>query len=240
MLNLKGAIQKLVNLFGYEIKRPLPKCGEEINLLDLAVRSSLSSADRFFVLQIGANDGSMDDPIHSFIVRHNLDGLLVEPLPDCFERLCMNYADQPQLLFENCAISDQDGERDLYRLVQDNPFPPRAQGLASFDQKVLIEHKRFLPDIEQYIEVVKVPTMTPKSLFEKHNVTKVDLLQVDSEGYDYEIIKMILDTNIFPKIINYEHIHLSRKDQVNCRRLLMSKGFRFAQSERDTLAVAHA
>jgi hypothetical protein len=40
-----------------------------------------------YVLQIGACDGSSFDPIYPFIQKYGWAGLLVEPLPDLFERL---------------------------------------------------------------------------------------------------------------------------------------------------------
>src|SRR3989442_714337 len=45
----------------------------------------------FFVLQIGACDGVMADPIHKWIKKYKWQGILVEPQKKEFERLKISY-----------------------------------------------------------------------------------------------------------------------------------------------------
>ena len=47
--------------------------------------------DDFFFVQIGANDGINHDPLHEYVTKYNLSGLVVEPQPDVFELLRKNY-----------------------------------------------------------------------------------------------------------------------------------------------------
>ena len=57
------------------------------DVLKYVVRETLSRESDFYFVQIGANDGTMADPLSDLIVRHGLKGLLVEPLPDFFQKL---------------------------------------------------------------------------------------------------------------------------------------------------------
>ena len=41
----------------------------------------------------------------------------------------------------------------------------------------------------------------------KHRVSRVDLLQVDCEGYEYEILKMFDLQRFNPSLVNYESVH---------------------------------
>jgi hypothetical protein len=50
-----------------------------------------------------------------------------------------------------------------------------------------------------------VQCISLNSLLKEHQVTKVDLLQIDTEGYDLEIILNLDFKVIKPKIIHFEH-----------------------------------
>ena len=43
------------------------------------------------------------------------------------------------------------------------------------------------------------------TLLYRHEVRQIDLLQVDVEGYDFEIIKLVNFHRIRPNLIRYEH-----------------------------------
>ena len=46
------------------------------------------------------------------------------------------------------------------------------------------------------------------TLLDRHHVKKIDLLQIDVEGYDYELLKSFNFERIKPQLIRYEHRHL--------------------------------
>ena len=50
-----------------------------------------------------------------------------------------------------------------------------------------------------------VPAITLTALLDQHSVAQLDLLQVDTEGYDFEILQMIDFQRIKPAIIHFEH-----------------------------------
>ena len=66
-------------------------------------------------IQIGAADGLLHDPYREFILRKNLHGVLVEPLPAQFKRLQRNYRRKKGVSFANCAVS----------------YPPSDQAMSS-------------------------------------------------------------------------------------------------------------
>lgn len=68
-------------------------------------------------------------------------------------------------------------------------------------------------------------------------INTVTLLQIDTEGFDLEVIKLALKTKIIPSIINYEHANLSVEDRLKACRLLTKYGYRFLHGRWDTLAV---
>jgi len=194
------------------------------------------------VVQIGANDGVMKDPVRDSIKGLDLPALLIEPLPDLFERLKLNYADQPGIRFENVAISDNPGEAEIFRI---NPsatgLPHWVNGIASFDRRVIVKHAsadgvdraRFMDAIES----VRVPVLTMRQLLDRHpDLRHISVLQIDTEGHDFKVLQSAVAAGCLPRIINFEHKHLAYRDQVASRELLAAHGYTFWSGKSDTVA----
>jgi FkbM family methyltransferase len=226
----------ILRRLGYDVIRYEEKFEHPFDLLDLVLRDYLSKNEDFYFVQIGASNGIRGDQLYPLICQFHLKGLLVEPLPDQFEELKQNYADHPQLVFENCAIAEENGHRSMFRFVRNAAVPDWAYGLASFDRTHLTKFK----DVEhlgKYVEEIQVPTMTYARLIDKHGIDHISLLHVDTEGYDFEILKMALEEDIYPEIINFEHEHLSAKDNLECKQRLLKNNYLFVKYGRDILAI---
>jgi FkbM family methyltransferase len=235
-MSLKPLVKNLIRRTGFDVVRYQPEFHRPPNLLAPLVRDHLAEGRDFFFVQIGAHDGVLDDSLKDLIRQHRLRGLLVEPLPDVFETLRRNYADQPQLMFARVAITTNGVEPYLYRVRQGSSVHQFSQVLASFNRDHLL--KEGVPDSD--IERIVVPTTTLKDLLCTHGVRDVTLLQSDTEGFDYEIVRSALDAGIRPRFLYYEHCHLSPALQWECKRLLDEHGYDFAEVGKDTIAVSRS
>jgi FkbM family methyltransferase len=179
-----------------------------------------------FFIQIGSNDGRSGDPLHDLVFGNRWRGILVEPVPYLFERLKIIYQSQSQLIFENCVIANTSGELDFYWLRPNNDgLPDWYEQLGSLRLDVILSHREKIPDIDQYVVKEKVRAMTFEQLLAKHDVVNVDLVHIDTEGYDYEIIKTIDFSKTRPDIILYEHQHLNQIDAFQCRQQMQEAGY---------------
>jgi FkbM family methyltransferase len=97
-------------------------------IFDLANRRG---RDVFF-LQVGANDGLMDDPIHFLVRKYGWRGVLLEPDPQLFERLKQNYSGVDGPILVNAALSPINGKTTFYRIRMDAKMPSWCAGLGSF------------------------------------------------------------------------------------------------------------
>ena len=244
MSPLKEALRTILKRFGYiALKVPPfvlknPEAALKVDL-SLLIRQRLASEGPFFFIQIGAYDGKANDPLFELVRERSLSGILVEPQPDVFETLRDNYRDSKNLIFENCAIGQNDGELVLYRLKEKYLYLGGnvAKQITSPYREQIEEFISWDSDTDQVIEKISVPSLSLKSLLAKHGVVRLDVLQVDTEGYDFEIIKTIDFEGVCPQIINYEHVHLSPADQQACWELLVQKGYKLQIGYVDTLAV---
>lgn len=71
--------------------------------------------------------------------------------------------------------------------------------------------------------------MTVKTLLLKYAIKKIDLLVIDTMGFDFEILKMFPFDTIKPSIIHFEHSLLSPEDQISCFKQLTTLGYGLTQ-----------
>ena len=246
---LKGMNQALhplgIQLLSTEVARHInltkmiQQAGSQIEVLEFLIRAEIARhpGKPFNIVQIGANDGCRYDPYRKYIERFKLPGVLVEPIPDVYKKLVNNYKDQHQLAFENAAIGPKNGNMPLYRLAENGKGSDGMSVYASFSRSQ-VEKFRNRANTPMEIEAINVPVITFNTLIEKHGINAVSLLAIDTEGFDFEIIKSIDFDTTKPRIIEYEHSHLSSDDEEECIRLLISKGYKILRSRSDdTLAV---
>jgi FkbM family methyltransferase len=237
-MHVIDAVRSVLARMDVTVKRFEFPTDNPIELLPLLVDSLRATRKDFFVLQIGANDGHSDDPIASIVRSRGLRALMVEPLPKMFGLLADFYSDQPNVACENCAIGHEDGSATLFHVRPDPSLPEYVQRVASFSRDVILKQRRAVPNIGSYIETLQVPTLSLATLVAKHHIDRIDLLQVDTEGFDFEILKMLWATPLRPPIINFESAHLSRPDKLACAEMLKRAGYRYLNiGQFDTLAV---
>lgn len=197
-----------------------------------------NNTDNFFFIQIGSNDGITGDPIHHLIVEHNFRGILIEPVSYLYKRLMRVYANNKKLTFKNIAIAEKNGYKKFYRLKKNNETnnPFWYEQIGSFNKNVVLKHKKMIPNFDKYFIEEKIKCSTFKNLIKENRVKFIDLLHIDTEGYDYEIIKMINFNNIKPQMILYENKHLSFSDKKCCLDLLKHHGYKIIDLKEDTFA----
>jgi FkbM family methyltransferase len=191
----------------------------------------------FFFLQIGGNDGITHDPLCELIKRRNLKGLIVEPIGSYFKELTAKYSNNQQIALANVAIYHENTKVKMYRVNPEIPnLPEWTKGIASLDN---LHHKKSNTSSDHII-AEDVDAITLETLFQDYNIKNIDLLQIDTEGFDYAILKM-WDFSMFkPKIISFEH-GLSDKIMTNDQFLeLMSifieHGYKVVMKEYDCIA----
>ena len=193
-------------------------------------------------VEVGANDGDQHDHIAALIREHSWRGVMVEPVPYVFARLSRNYGGVERVALENAAIADTDGHRAFYHLapvadhVQEG-LPQWYDGIGSFSRTAVVDHARLIPDIERRLVETDVPCLTFESLCEKHGLTDVDLVVVDTEGYDHEILRNIDFARFRPALVVYEHYHLPIGQRHATRDLMHVSGYRTMPEGFDTWCV---
>ena len=181
-------------------------------------------------VQVGAHDGVMHDPLRKFILNNNWQGIFIEPQRDMLEKCKKNYQNIDKLQFVNIAVHPNESLITLYKVK--NPKDYSHTGWAS------INSDRFNNTI--YKDSILEEQISAKHLMkviQENNFTSVDLLQIDTEGFDLEVIKMFDFNTLKPALIQYEHIHLSIDDKLETQNIISSFGYYLIEKKNDTIAI---
>ena len=195
-------------------------------------------------VQIGSNDGVRFDPICSQIRTRPWQGVMVEPLPWLFARLEANFGGFRRLRLENAAIAEQDGTQVLHHLAPHHgdlgDLPPWYDAIGSFRREVVLSHRDAIPDIEERLRTTEVRCLTFESLCRAHDVRRIDLVHVDTEGYDRHVLDQVDLERWAPAVVLFEHLHLDHVDRAHCVERLAEHGYQTGAGPMDTLAVRRA
>src|SRR5262249_40749238 len=237
----RSLLRRVANSFHRDIVRK-PKALAENDGHELVMEFRFVLADyltrkpRPFFLQVGGFDGVTCDPLYETVCRQRLPGIILEPQRWAFERLRQAYADQPQVTLVNAALGPRDGQETLYKIRDDVDAPHALRGLASFDEAVILKHRKRWPSLVEALCAEAVATISFATLFRKYGLPAVDILQIDTEGFDYEVLKLFDVLIRKPPVVHFEHKHLSKSDLNEALALLIRGRYRIAVGSVNTVA----
>lgn len=213
------------------VPRSAPGHGQVVMSRIDDVFDALARQDAINIVQIGANDGRINDPIFSFVqsFRDRTNILLIEPQPELIPFLAANYQQHPAAAIYRGAIAPSEVLR-LYRVkpelwasfraghLNDVPAYRAPSGFASASLQHVENHAsgNFAVDVPlgDCIEVIAVPARRLGAFAgEWPAVRQIDLLQIDTEGLDDVTIHACDIHTLRPRYINYEFCHLGAERQ---------------------------
>lgn len=184
-------------------------------------------------LQIGAMDGVKHDELYRYVKTNDWTGVLVEPLPDMFDKLVQNYQDRPGLKFECSAITNENGSVQMSRipkeLIEDRVVPDWAEGCST------LVTDNYIPDLLPHMVEETVRGITLKTLYEKYG-SNFDFIQVDTEGFDYDIFLQIMKNGLTSDLYKIEIAHLTYIKTAGMRWVLEQQGYKTFIDECDLIA----
>lgn len=200
------------------------------------LESNFQRDKEFSFIQVGANDGVSFDFLYDFITVRNSKGVVIEPVMEYFKELVNNYQNFPNIIKINKAVHPCEKEILINRIdpkAVDN-YPDWVKGIASLDFE---HHKKTGINSDDIIkEIVKADSLM-NIITQNFKHGKIDYLQVDTEGFDYEVVKMIDFKKLKPSIIKYEYVNLLAEDQNSLLNLLKNEGYYTFNEFGDTIAM---
>ena len=194
MLGIKAKLCDLHRLFFIE-KLPFFR---RIFLHDTTQYAEFGYLWRYFagrkkgtVVDVGAHDGYSYSNSWPFLLR-GWNGILVEPHLENYEKLVLLHKDLPRVQTYNFACGDQPGKFPLFFGKSD-----KGSAYATLSTEESPWYKATRSDRSALVNVVRLDSI----LAQAGCPPSFELLSIDTEGYDYQVLKG-LDFNKFrPEII---------------------------------------
>ena len=206
------------------------------------IASALAKRSSIFLVQVGSHDGLHGDPLYELTSQDKRwSGIMIEPVKYAFDRLKQNHGNDGCFTLLNIAVGDKEEVRDFYyvseraREVIPN-LPNWHDQLGSFDREFIISHLSGV--LEPYIVCEKLLCKPLNYILDAENVQRIDVIQIDTEGFDFNVLRQVNFAQYHPKVVLYEHKHLQEAD-ILAQRLLKRAGYhlyRYDQSG-ETLAI---
>ena len=183
--------------------------------------------EKFDLVIVGAHNGL---GLEELILDQKNKVLLIEPVNYNFQLLKNRFKNKNNIIFENVGLSDEKKQIKFYYVKESSVKKlgkEWASGIGSFKKKHLLDHhrKRFQIN-ENDIEEVDVEIVVFNDLIEKYNISKIEYLFIDTEGYDYQIIKSIDFNKIKINKVKFEYKHLDDTFTFDIRLLELRKRFK--------------
>lgn len=207
------------------------------------ILKALGGKASVFFVQVGSNDGVQGDPIHDLIVeRQSWRGIFIEPIDFLFQRLRKNYGEAERFVFENVAIGTEKGTKKFYYVSEkartELDLPYWHDQLGSFDRAHIT--RALGEQMSPYIVEEEVECLPLQDVLDRNGVKEIDLIHIDTEGFDYKVLSQLDLKRYKPSVILFEHHLLPDDEFAKARKLLRSTGYRLLQYGNDMLAIKRA
>ena len=190
------------------------------------ILTSMSKCKPVHILQVGANDGVLYDPIQKTLLRRsNVSATRIEPISEYFEELqanCAQFASRVELF--NICIAEEDGFIEMF-------IPEPAQAKHT-DRK---GHGSLNPEAagrsRHGLAVRQVTCKSFRSLMNAMRQPRADVYVSDCEGYDIQLLKQLPIRELGIKVVyielvdqsmSHEHVASALKDAID---VVSSHGF---------------
>lgn len=225
--------------------------------VQLALESLLSTRSTLSIVQVGANDGRVNDPINAFVHSHpdRTRLLLIEPQSQILPMLETTYADHPEATVICCAIGEP-GELVLWQVAEKYwevtqptyasrsgwPTYRAPSGVTSSSRQHvaawLTENYVGELSTDELLRSFRVPCRPLLEVLESSGFgTTIDLLQIDTEGADDAVIMNSSVEILRPALINFENAHLSPERLIGLTAHLEANGYSIEHHRQDSLAT---
>ncbi|HEV2722876.1 MAG TPA: FkbM family methyltransferase [Thermoanaerobaculia bacterium] len=236
----KRALAAAAKLRGRRLEKRwpfLPRAeGKALNLtFDDVLEFQYARTRDFVFVVVGAFDGLANDPISHFIRTHDCRGVLLEPQPAAYERLCQNFRNFPRCTVVNRAIDEVSGSRPLYYVAAGSEgLPEWAEQIASFRLEHVRKHEARAPGLAAAIRTQIIPTISFDDLLDTFRLRSIDVLQIDAEGMDAQLLAWFPFQRLRPSVLHYETAHMTDAEHAAVRARLGQLGYAVREADEPT------
>lgn len=194
--SIKKCIKKILWSIGLEIK----KVNKEVTFtsFDEIYKKKLDNASVIF--DIGANQGQSIERFKSLFPFAKIHAF--EPIKFEFKKLKEKYSNDTNVILNNYAVAEVSGEREFN--ITAKTGNSSFNKIKSNTKWLKVRSKQFKTSEEEYVKKIeKVKIITLDEYCKENQITKIDLIKIDTQGYEDKILagaQSILSKNVISAI----------------------------------------
>ena len=170
---------------------------------------------------VGAHDGVDSSNTYYFEKELDWTGICIEAKPGNFDKLKRNRT----CIIVDGAAYNRDGE---ISFTSNDGYTNMSSGVTeAYNQMHQNRIQRELGQHGGESKQITVPCFKLASLFEKHNISVVDYLSIDTEGSELQVLQGIDFNKIHVNVIDYEVNYPNSPEHKYISQLLLGNGFQY-------------
>lgn len=183
---MKKVIKNFLNKFGYDIIK-IDKEFTNLNIDDLL---KIKIDENPVIFDVGGNKGQSVTKFKKIFKKPIIHTF--EPIESEFKIIKEKFKNDENVKLNNYALGEARGEKDFNILAQ--------TGASSFNKInvnsrwIEVRSKEYKTSINKFVSSTKVKISTLDDYFLNNNVDKIDLLKIDTQGYEDKVLEGSMST----------------------------------------------
>lgn len=160
---------------------PSTSCGEIGKILHIILNNVLPFKTNGVFIEIGANDGKTGSFTYN-LATYGWSGINIEPVTRIYNLCCENHKNHKNVKNLNIAIGSSRGELEIID----------AGTLSTIDKDIINIYSntpQFSSFFKNNNKIQKVKVDTLDNVLNENNISSIDLLVLDVEGYEENVLK---------------------------------------------------
>ena len=189
---MNSIIKLLLNFFDYFTQKKI------INVF----KKEIDTKKSIVVIDIGSHKGEY---IRSIIKNFFIEKIYsFEPNIEIFEILKKNFQNEKKIVIKNCGITQEEVFINFNKNLESSSSTINKLNENSkyFKKKYLLLN--FL-NLKKVSEKIKIKVIRLENYLKKEKIKKIEILKIDTEGYEYQVLKSLGDNIKNIQLVHFEH-----------------------------------
>ena len=168
----------------------------------LEIKKIFSNESQISIIDVGAHKGEyILNILKNFKVKQ---GYCFEPNPSVFRILQNNIKNKKNIEFINFGVSNSSGKIKFNVNIESS-----SSSINNLNEKSNYYKKKFYLlnffNTSNVTKVIDIEVLTLDNFMKKKGIIQIDLLKIDTEGYEMQVLKGLQDKIKKIKLIHFEH-----------------------------------
>tara|TARA_B100001248_G_C27365824_1_gene448952 strand:+ start:568 stop:1281 length:714 start_codon:yes stop_codon:yes gene_type:complete len=168
----------------------------------LEIKKIFSNKSQISIIDVGAHKGEyILNILKNFKVKQ---GYCFEPNPSVFRILQNNIKNKKNIEFINFGVSNSSGKIKFNVNIESS-----SSSINNLNEKSNYYKKKFyllnFLNTSNVTKVIDIEVLTLDNFMKKKGIIQIDLLKIDTEGYEMQVLKGLQDKIKKIKLIHFEH-----------------------------------